>query len=146
MGVGMDALWLDPRSSADALRSLCVPFASERMEALPFASERHLPSSGRCGDCAIRGHCGPGSTAAHTAGSSIASAGTWCGRRPRRDEDAAAIDQAFDALDARQREVLVLHFLEDLSLAEVAAIVGCPEGTVKSRIYHAKKALKDALV
>jgi RNA polymerase sigma-70 factor (ECF subfamily) len=63
-----------------------------------------------------------------------------------RDEDAAAIHRALDALDARHREVLVLHFLEDLSIAEVAAVVGCPEGTVKSRIYHAKKALKDALV
>lgn len=63
-----------------------------------------------------------------------------------RDEDAAAIHRALDQLEARQREVLVLHFLEDLSVAEVAAIVGCPEGTVKSRIYHAKRALKDALM
>jgi putative SOS response-associated peptidase YedK len=30
-----DGVWLDPRSSTDALRSLFVPFASERMEALP---------------------------------------------------------------------------------------------------------------
>jgi putative SOS response-associated peptidase YedK len=30
-----DGVWLDPRSSADALRSLFVPYASERMEALP---------------------------------------------------------------------------------------------------------------
>ncbi len=63
-----------------------------------------------------------------------------------RDEDAAAIHQALDTIDARHREVLVLHFLEELSVAEVASIVGCPEGTVKSRIHHAKKALKDALV
>jgi RNA polymerase sigma-70 factor (ECF subfamily) len=62
------------------------------------------------------------------------------------DEDAAAIHHALDALEARHREVLVLHFLEELPVAEVAAIVGCPEGTVKSRIFHAKKALKDALV
>ena len=32
-----DALWLDPPSSADVLRSLFVPFASERMEALPIS-------------------------------------------------------------------------------------------------------------
>jgi putative SOS response-associated peptidase YedK len=30
-----DDVWLDPRSSADALRSLFVPFPSDRMEALP---------------------------------------------------------------------------------------------------------------
>jgi RNA polymerase sigma-70 factor (ECF subfamily) len=63
-----------------------------------------------------------------------------------RDEDAAAIHCALDQIDARHREVLVLHFLEDLSVAEVAAIIGCPEGTVKSRIHHAKNALKSALV
>lgn len=63
-----------------------------------------------------------------------------------RDEDAAAIHRSLDEIDSRYREVLVLHFLEDLSVADVAAIVGCPEGTVKSRIYHAKKALKDALL
>jgi RNA polymerase sigma-70 factor, ECF subfamily len=52
----------------------------------------------------------------------------------------------FATLDVRHREVLVLHFLEDLPADEVAAIVGCPPGTVKSRIYHAKRALKEALL
>jgi len=62
------------------------------------------------------------------------------------NEDAAAVHQALDQIDLRHREVLVLHFLEDFSVAEVAAVVGCPEGTVKSRIYHAKKALKEILL
>ena len=62
-----------------------------------------------------------------------------------RDEDAATIHHALDQIDARHREVLVLHFLEDLSVAETAVILGCPEGTVKSRLYHGKKALKVAL-
>jgi len=60
-------------------------------------------------------------------------------------QDAAAIHQALDQPGLRHREVLVLHFMEDFSVAETAAIVGCPEGTVKSRIYHAKKALKEIL-
>lgn len=60
--------------------------------------------------------------------------------------DAAAVHQALDALDLRHREVLVLHFLEDFSVAEIAAVVGCPEGTVKSRIHHAKKAMKEILL
>jgi putative SOS response-associated peptidase YedK len=33
-----DGVWIDPRSSADVLRSLFVPFASERMEAFPVGS------------------------------------------------------------------------------------------------------------
>jgi RNA polymerase sigma factor (sigma-70 family) len=66
---------------------------------------------------------------------------------PRFDtEDAAALHRALGTLDVRHREVLVLHFLEDMSIDQVAAVVGCPPGTVKSRIYHAKRALKEALL
>lgn len=62
------------------------------------------------------------------------------------DGGAAAVHQALDRLELRHREVLTLHFLEDFSVAEVAAIVGCPAGTVKSRIHHAKRALKEILM
>jgi RNA polymerase sigma-70 factor (ECF subfamily) len=65
---------------------------------------------------------------------------------PRFDaEDAALLHRLIGALEVRHREVLVLHFLEDMPIDQVAAIVGCPPGTVKSRIYHAKRALKEAL-
>jgi RNA polymerase sigma-70 factor (ECF subfamily) len=57
------------------------------------------------------------------------------------EEDAAALYRALDTLDVAHREVVMLHFLEDLSLLEIAGILGCPEGTVKSRLHHAKKAL-----
>jgi RNA polymerase sigma-70 factor (ECF subfamily) len=68
------------------------------------------------------------------------------GEEPSFDaDDAAAVHRALDTLAAPHREVLVLHFLEDLSVAEVASVVGCPEGTVKSRIHHAKRALRQAL-
>jgi RNA polymerase sigma-70 factor (ECF subfamily) len=61
------------------------------------------------------------------------------------EEDAAAVHAALNQIDILHREVLVLHFLEDLSLAEIAAVVGCSEGTVKSRIYYAKRAMKEIL-
>jgi len=48
-------------------------------------------------------------------------------------------------LGVKHREVLVLHFLEDLSIAEIAKVVGCSEGTVKSRIHYAKRQLKQIL-
>jgi RNA polymerase sigma-70 factor (ECF subfamily) len=59
--------------------------------------------------------------------------------------DADAIHEALDKLELRHREVLVLHFLEDFSIAEIAEVIDCPEGTVKSRIYHAKKEMKGIL-
>jgi RNA polymerase sigma-70 factor, ECF subfamily len=60
-------------------------------------------------------------------------------------EDAAALHRALDTLDVQHREVLVLHFLEELSLTEIASVVGCRVGTVKSRIHYAKRALHSAL-
>jgi RNA polymerase sigma-70 factor (ECF subfamily) len=75
-----------------------------------------------------------------------AEASPEAGEEPGFGPDAAAaVHRALGEIDWRHREVLVLHFLEDLSVAETAAVVGCPEGTVKSRLYHAKRALKDVL-
>jgi RNA polymerase sigma-70 factor (ECF subfamily) len=59
------------------------------------------------------------------------------------EEDAAAIHQALQEIELKHREVLVLHFLEDLSIAEI--VVGCSAGTVKSRIHYAKRAMKEIL-
>ena len=61
------------------------------------------------------------------------------------EEDAEAIHQALSEIGLKHREVLVLHFLEDLSIAEIAKVVGCSEGTVKSRMHYAKRAMKEIL-
>ncbi len=58
-------------------------------------------------------------------------------------EDAASIHAALDALPAAQREVLVLRFLEEMSYEEIAKVVGCELGTVRSRIHYAKRALRE---
>jgi len=44
-----------------------------------------------------------------------------------------------------QRSVLLLHFVEDFSLEEIAGITGAQIGTVKSRMHYAKKALRKLL-
>lgn len=59
---------------------------------------------------------------------------------------AAEVREALLQLSAEHRAVLVLHFLEDFSIAEVAGVVGCPPGTVKSRLHHAKAQLKHILL
>jgi len=61
------------------------------------------------------------------------------------EEDATAIRDALNRLGVKHREVLVLHFLQDLSIQEIANVVGCSEGTVKSRIHYAKRKLKQIL-
>lgn len=43
------------------------------------------------------------------------------------------------------RDILTLFFLQDLSLEEIAEALQIPKGTVKSRLYYAKKAFKDVL-
>lgn len=60
-------------------------------------------------------------------------------------EDAAAIHDALNELGPRHREVLVLYFLEDFSVAEIATVLGCSEGTVKSRLHYAKREMKELL-
>jgi len=44
-----------------------------------------------------------------------------------------------------RRAVILLHFVEDFSLEEIAAITGNPIGTVKSRLHYAKKELRKLL-
>lgn len=61
------------------------------------------------------------------------------------EEEAESVHQALSQLGLRHREVLVLHFLEDLSITEIAEVVGCSEGTVKSRMHYAKRAMKEIL-
>jgi RNA polymerase sigma-70 factor (ECF subfamily) len=52
---------------------------------------------------------------------------------------------ALDALPVDQREVVFLTFYEGLSYREIAGTLGIPEGTVKSRMFHAKRKLAEAL-
>jgi RNA polymerase sigma-70 factor, ECF subfamily len=49
--------------------------------------------------------------------------------------------RAVRSLPRRQAQVIVLHYLEDLSIAEVAAAIGAAEGTVKSTLHRARRQL-----
>jgi len=60
-------------------------------------------------------------------------------------ENAEILRKCLEKLPDSQRHVVHLAFFEDISYAEISVIVDCPEGTVKSRIYHAKQALKRCL-
>ena len=61
---------------------------------------------------------------------------------PPPSSDTTAIDAALSALPGPQREVLQLRFVDGYSLAEIAAALGLPLGTVKSRLHNALRRLK----
>ena len=62
----------------------------------------------------------------------------------RREEEAAFMN-LLAQLPPPQRTALVLHFVEDFSLEEIARITGTELGTVKSRLHYAKRALRKLL-
>lgn len=53
--------------------------------------------------------------------------------------------EALERIGEEHREILVLKELQGFRYAEIAAILDIPEGTVASRLYHARRALKEAL-
>ena len=62
-----------------------------------------------------------------------------------RAAEADAFDRAFARLSVDDRAVLVLHHLQERPVAEIAAVLGAPAGTVKSRLHRARAALESAL-
>ena len=60
-------------------------------------------------------------------------------------EEAELIAQCLEQISARQREVVHLAFFEDLPYSEIALLTNRPEGTVKTRMHHAKRALQHCL-
>lgn len=56
--------------------------------------------------------------------------------------NSAELSAALANLSEDHREVLLLRFVDDLSLAEMAAAISIPLGTVKSRLHHALETLR----
>jgi RNA polymerase sigma-70 factor (ECF subfamily) len=56
------------------------------------------------------------------------------------------LQRAIDALPHRQRVVIVLYYLEGLSLKEIAYVMDVPEGTIKSRLHYARKSLREVIL
>ncbi|MBI1893131.1 MAG: sigma-70 family RNA polymerase sigma factor [Candidatus Rokubacteria bacterium] len=56
------------------------------------------------------------------------------------------VRQALEALPLPFREVVILADLEDFSYKEIAEILGCPVGTVMSRLYRGRNLLRKALL
>lgn len=61
-------------------------------------------------------------------------------------EEQRAIERAMRRLPEDLREILELRHFQDLSYAEMAEVLDCPKGTVMSRLYRARQALREALL
>lgn len=61
------------------------------------------------------------------------------------DERGAHVKHCLETLKAPHRAVMELAFFEDMAYGEIAKIVDCPENTVKTRMFHAKQAMKHCL-
>ncbi len=66
-------------------------------------------------------------------------------QRVERDAEAERVQQAILKLPPPQRIVVVMYYINDLPLQEIAGILGIPVGTVKSRLYYGRHALRKYL-
>jgi RNA polymerase sigma-70 factor (ECF subfamily) len=64
---------------------------------------------------------------------------------PTLAENDVDLERAIRALPARQRMAVELHYLLDLDVLEVAEVMGCAEGTVKSTLHDARARLRALL-
>jgi RNA polymerase sigma-70 factor, ECF subfamily len=62
-----------------------------------------------------------------------------------QDPDQRELAATIARLPDRQREVLLMRAVDDMSMAEIALALGIPEGTVKSRLHHAVRSMQELL-
>ncbi len=60
-------------------------------------------------------------------------------------ENAEQVHYGLSKISLPHRDILTLFFLRDLSIEEIAQVLSVPIGTVKSRLYYARLALKEVL-
>lgn len=63
-----------------------------------------------------------------------------------RRDDIEDVLEKLENLPLSQRELLTLYYLDELSIDEVGQVLGIPIGTVKSRLFHARRILKQSLM
>ncbi|SNZ12122.1 RNA polymerase sigma factor [Hydrogenobacter hydrogenophilus] len=64
---------------------------------------------------------------------------------PWEPEDVEVLKKALERLSPAHREVLHLAFYEELSYEEISQVLGVPVGTVKTRVFYAKKKLLELI-
>jgi RNA polymerase sigma-70 factor (ECF subfamily) len=144
------AILRDPADVADALQETLVSLwrdlpSLRSIDAFPAWADRVLVNACRLvlrrrGRRRLREIALPGSQAGG-AGDVTAVERAFDVEVAERD----SFDRAFETLDADARAILVLHHLEGRPIGVVAATLGIPAGTAKSRLFTARRRLEDAL-
>lgn len=62
-----------------------------------------------------------------------------------RTDEQRRLYAALDTLDEKRRVTVVLYYFDDRSVKEIAQATGVTEGTVKSRLFSARRHLRQAL-
>jgi RNA polymerase sigma-70 factor, ECF subfamily len=62
-----------------------------------------------------------------------------------REDEWRELQKALQALPVQQRVVVVLYYLNDLTLQEISEILEVPTGTVKSRLHYGRNALRKSM-
>ncbi len=109
-----------------------------RMTTFLFPVVRHLAIGARKKAARVT-PTGAGEDAAGLVNQDTATNDTPDAEEPPRQ----ALARVMTALSDTHREVVLLRFVDDLSLAEIAEAMEVPVGTIKSRLHHALKALRD---
>lgn len=65
--------------------------------------------------------------------------------RMENEERASAFREGISQLSSKDREILTLRHYQELSYREIADSLGIPQGTVMSRLFHARRRLRDRL-
>ncbi len=66
-------------------------------------------------------------------------------QRAEQDEAWLQVQQAILSLPLQQRGVVVMYYINDLSLKEISEVLDVPVGTIKSRLHYGRQALKEHL-
>lgn len=63
-----------------------------------------------------------------------------------RAETVRLLRELVDGLSPEQRTCVLLYYYDELKVSEIASVLAVPETTVKSRLFHARKALRDGIL
>lgn len=101
-------------------------------------------------DCAVQSTvCAPPASGGRAVGRGNRGSGggpfRHAGRDTQNKATTALLRQCLTKLSVEHREVLDLVYYHEKSVNEVSEIVGVPEGTVKTRMFHARRKLAELL-